>query len=65
MKSRADLFGIANNEQLNTECTNPDLSTNDIIDVMTVFNCGFKIQNAMHTDIVKQSKLWPDNLVQQ
>ena len=37
MKSRAGLFGIPNNEQVNTERTNPDLAMNDdAIDCMTV-----------------------------
>ena len=44
-----------------TECTNPDLGTNNAIDVITIFNCGFKFQNATHVDAVKQL----DNLVQQ
>ena len=65
MKSRADLFGIPNNEQLNTECTNPDLAVNDAIDGMTIFNCGFKFQNATHADTVKQYEVWLNNLVQQ
>ena len=26
---------------------------------------GFKFQNAVHVDFVKQYELWPDNLVQQ
>ena len=54
MKSRTDLFGISNNEQLSTECTNRDLSTNDTTDGMTIFNCVFKFQNATHADTVKQ-----------
>ena len=54
MKSRADLFGVPNNEQLNTECTNPDLATNDAVDDMRIFNCGFKFQNTTHMDTVKQ-----------
>ena len=54
MKSRVDLFGFPNNDQLNTECTNPDLSTNDVIDSMTTFNGGLKFQNATHADTVKQ-----------
>ena len=44
MKSRADLFGIPNNEQLNSECTKPDLATNDAIDGITIFNCGFNFK---------------------
>ena len=50
---------------INTECTNPDLSMKDAIDGVTISNCGFKFQNAIHTDIVKQYEVWPDNLVQQ
>ena len=38
---------------------------NDAIDGMTIFNYGFKFQNSTHVDTVKQSKVWPDNLVQQ
>ena len=57
MKSRAELFGIPNNEYLNIECTNPDLAMNNAIDGMTTFNCGFKFQNATHADTVKQSKV--------
>ena len=57
MKPRADLLEIPNNEQLKTECTNPDLATSDAIDGMAIFNCarGFKFQNATHTDTVKQN----------
>ena len=64
-KSRADLFRNPNKEQLNTECTNPDLAMNDAIDGMTIFNCGYKFHNALHLDSVKQYEVWPDNLVQQ
>ena len=45
--------------------TNPDLSMNYVIDGMTIFNCGFKFQNATHADTVKQYEVWLDNLVQQ
>ena len=38
---------------------------NDAIDGMTIFNCGFKFQNASHVDTVKQYEVWLDNLVQQ
>ena len=37
---------------------------NDAIDGMTMFNCGFNIKNATRVDTVKQSEVWPDNLVQ-
>ena len=53
-KSRADLFGIPNNKELKTECTNPDLAKNNAIDGMTIFNCGLKFQNVTHVDTVKQ-----------
>ena len=40
---------------------NPDLATNNAIDVMTNFNCGFK---TTHVDPVKQyDEVWLDNLV--
>ena len=38
---------------------------NDAIDGVTIFNCGFKFQNATYADTVKQYEVWPDNLVQQ
>ena len=41
MKSRVDPFGFPNNELLKTEYTNPDLATNDAMDGMMIFNCGF------------------------
>ena len=66
MKSRADLFGIPNYKWLNNECTNPDLSTNDEADNMTIFNCGFKFQNVSQLKMSSNmSSVWPDNLVQQ
>ena len=43
---------------------NPDLAMKDGIDGVTIFNCGFKFQNAKHVDSVKQHEIWPDNLVQ-
>ena len=63
MKSRADLFEIPNNEYLNTECINSDLAVNNAIDGTTIFNCGFKFQNATHVDTVKEYEVWPDYLV--
>ena len=54
-----------NNTQLNVECTNRDLSPNDAIDGMKIFNCGFKFQNSTHADAVQEYEVWPDNLVQQ
>ena len=29
---------------------------------MTIFNYGFKFQNATHADTIKQYEVWPDNL---
>ena len=63
MKSRADLFGILNNNQINNEYTNPDLATNDAIDGMAIFNCGLKFQNSTQADTVKHYEVWLDNLV--
>ena len=38
---------------------------NDATDGMTIFNCGFKCQNATHADSVKEYEVWLNNLVQQ
>ena len=65
LKSKANLFGIPNNEELNTECTNSDFSANDAIQDITIFNCEFKFQNTIHAHTVKQYEVWLDNLVQQ
>ena len=44
---------------------NPDLAMNDVIDGITIFNCRFKFQNAIHVDTIKQYELWLGDLVQQ
>ena len=59
------MFRIPNNEQLNTKFTNPDLAVNNVINGMTIFNCGFKLQNGTQADTVKKYEVWLDNLVQQ
>ena len=45
--------------------TNSDLVINDAIDGMTIFNGGFKFQNATHVDTVKKYEVQPYSLVQQ
>ena len=42
-----------------------DLATNDTVDCMNFFNCGFEFQNAIHADTVKQYDIWSDDLVRQ
>ena len=37
--------------------------TNDTVDGIKIFNCGFKFQNSTHVDIVKQYEVWLDDLV--
>ena len=41
-------------------------ATNDAVDHdhMTIFNCGFKFQNATYVNTIKQYEVWLDNLGQ-
>ena len=41
-----------------------DLTANDTIDGMNIYNCGFEFQNATHVENVKQYKVWLHDLVQ-
>ena len=59
------LFGIPSNEQLNTECTNPDLAVNDAMDGMNIFNGVFKFHDVTNADTVKEDEVWLDNLLEQ
>ena len=42
-----------------------DLTTNHTVDGIKILNCGFKFQNAIYADAVKQYEVWLDDLVQQ